>query len=298
MTRYEERTERWEFGEIAITCVVEAQTDHIPPEFFYPTATAAEVASHEWVVPTWADEAGNIGLRVQALVIETPTRRVLVDPCVGNGKQLSLPFWNNQSYPFLERFRDAGFDPADIDLVVHTHLHEDHIGWDTHRVGDEWVPTFVNARHLFVRPALEALQASERPDAESSMRETIGPLLSAGLVDLAEDPVDAPLELGEGISLVSTPGHTIGHVSLWITPAGSDERVLITGDFVHHPVQLSEPQWPESADLDRDLAEVTRRRMFAVAAATKAFVIGTHFPTVTAGRVVAHGDVWRFVGVD
>lgn len=298
MTRYEERTERWEFGEIAITCVVEAQTEHLPPEWFFPTATAAEVAAHEWVIPTWADEAGRIGLRVQALVIETPTRRILVDPCVGNGKHLSLPFWNDQSFPFLERFREAGFEPETIDLVLHTHLHEDHIGWDTQRVGDEWVPTFVNARHVFVRSALEAVRASQRPDAAFSLSETIDPIVHAGLADVVDEPIDAPLDLGEGLSLVATPGHMIGHVSLWIVPAGSSERILVTGDFVHHPVQLSEPEWPEAADHDVALAEATRRQMFAEAAATNAFVIGTHFPTVTAGRIVQHGDVWRFTPID
>ena len=293
-TRYEERSERWEFGEIAITCVVEAQTERIPPEFFFPAATAPAVAAHDWVVPTWADEQGRIGMRVQALVVETATRRILVDPCVGNGKSLSLPFWNDQSFPFLERFRDAGFDPASIDLVVHTHLHEDHIGWDTHRDGDRWVPTFPNARHVYVREALAAQRASQRPDAGNSLRESIDPIVDAGLADLIDDPTGAPHDLGEGLTLVATPGHMIGHVSLWIEPAGSDEPILVTGDFVHHPVQLSEPGWAEIADVDATQAQATRERMFAEAAARGAFVIGTHFPTEPAGRIVPHGRVWRF----
>jgi glyoxylase-like metal-dependent hydrolase (beta-lactamase superfamily II) len=297
-TRYEERSERWEFGEIAITCVVEAQTEHIPPELFFADATAERVAAHDWVSPTWADEHGRIGLRVQALVVETPTRRILVDPCVGNGKTLTLPFWNDQSFPFLERFHDAGFDPATIDVVLHTHLHEDHIGWDTHRVGGEWVATFPNARHVYVREALDALRASQRPDAEQSLRESIDPIIAAGLADLVDDPATAPLDLGEGLSLVATPGHMVAHVSLWIEPKDSSERVLITGDFVHHPVQLSEPDWAEVGDVDADLARTTRRRMFDEAAATRAFVIGTHFPTETAGRIVPHGDVWRFTPLD
>ena len=178
--------QRWRFGEITITSVVEAQTDGIPPEFFFPSATGAGVATHSWVVPTFADEQGRIGMRVQALVVDTPTRRILVDPCVGNGKTLSLPFWNDQDFPFLERFAAAGFAPETIDLVVHTHLHEDHVGWDTHRVNTSWVPTFRNARHLYVREALDALRRSERPDAQHTIAESIEPVIAAGLADLVD----------------------------------------------------------------------------------------------------------------
>jgi glyoxylase-like metal-dependent hydrolase (beta-lactamase superfamily II) len=294
-TRHEERTERWVFGEIAMTCIVEAQLDAIPPELFFPDASADAVVRHEWLTPTWADDRGYIGLRVQALVVETPTRRILVDPCVGNGKTLTLPFWNNQSFPFLERFSDAGFDPATIDVVVHTHLHEDHTGWDTRLVDGEWVPTFANARHLYVRAALDAHRSSTRPDAVSGLRESIDPIIDAGLADMIDDPVDAAFDLGEGLSLVSTPGHMVGHVSLWIEPTGSAEQILITGDFVHHPVQLSEPDWAEIGDLDPATARTTRRRMFAEAAERTAFVIGTHFPTEPAGRIVTDGNAWRFV---
>ncbi|MFN8023710.1 MAG: MBL fold metallo-hydrolase [Acidimicrobiales bacterium] len=292
--RPEERTQRWQFGEIAITCVVEAQTDGIPPEFFFPEATGEAVARHAWVVPTYADERGRIGMRVQTIVIDTPTRRVLVDPCVGNAKTLSLPFWNDQRFPLLDRMHDAGIEPSSIDLVVHTHLHEDHVGWDTHLVDGRWTPTFVNARHLYVREALDALRSSARPDGEHTLRESIDPVFEHGLAELVADPVDQPLDLGEGLRLISTPGHMTAHVSLTVDPSQSDERILVTGDFVHHPVQLSEPQWAEIADVDVELARATRRRMFADAAERQLFVIGTHFPTAPAGRVVADGEVWRF----
>src|SRR4051794_277031 len=122
-------TQRWRVGDTTITSVVEDEIAHIPPEFFFPAATAAAVATHPWVLDDYADPDGNITLRVQALVVETGSRRVLVDPCVGNFKDLLLPFWANQEWPFMERFTDAGFSPAGIDTVVHTHVHADHIGW-------------------------------------------------------------------------------------------------------------------------------------------------------------------------
>ncbi len=125
-------TQRWTVGGATITSVVEDEVAHIPPEFFFPAATAGAVAAHGWCVPDYADEDGNIPLRVQALIVEVGSRRVLVDPCVGNFKDLASPFWGNQNWPFMERFAEAGFTPDSIDTVVHTHVHPDHVGWDTH----------------------------------------------------------------------------------------------------------------------------------------------------------------------
>jgi len=123
----------WAIGDVRVTVVVESQTDHIPPEFFFPAASAEAVAQHDWLVPDFADDRGRIGLSVQAFVVETPTRTIVVDPCVGNGKTLEMPFWNDQQWPFWERFEEAGYSAAEVDAVVHTHLHADHVGWDTRR---------------------------------------------------------------------------------------------------------------------------------------------------------------------
>jgi glyoxylase-like metal-dependent hydrolase (beta-lactamase superfamily II) len=284
-------TQRWTVGDAVITSVVEEQTDHIPPEFFFPSATAAEVAAHDWVVPDFADADGNIGLRIQALVVELAGRRLLVDPCVGNGKTSSLFFWNDGNWPFLERLVAAGFDVDGIDTVVHTHLHADHVGWDTHRDGDDWVPTFTSARHLYTEASLDALRDPGGYDNADVLRESVQPILDAGLADLVPEDFD----LGDGLRLVPTGGHTPGHVSMWIESAG--EVGLISGDFVHHPVQCAEPEWAEVGDADEDAARATRRRMLTEAATTGALFIGTHFPNRPAGRVVADGDVWRFVPV-
>src|ERR1700730_11549975 len=119
-------TQRWSVGDATITSVVEGQIDHIPPEYFLPDATAAAVSAHEWLVPDFADERGRIGLRGQAFVIEDDGRRGMVDRCVGNGKTRALPMWNQQHWPFMERLAEAGFAPASIDTVIHTHLHPDH----------------------------------------------------------------------------------------------------------------------------------------------------------------------------
>ncbi len=283
--------QRWTVGDVVITSVVEAQTDHIPPELFFPDATAAQVATHDWVVPDFADADGNIGMRIQALVIEVAGRRLLVDPCVGNGKTLAMPFWHDQSWPFMERFEGAGFDIATIDTVVHTHLHADHVGWDTQRVDGAWVPTFESARHLYTEAALGALRDPGGYDNENVLRDSVQPILDAGLADMVAEDAD----LGDGLRLASTAGHTPGHVSIWIESQG--EVGLITGDILHHPVQCAETDWAEIGDADADEARATRRRVLHEAASTGALTIGTHFPTRPAGHVVVDGDAWRFVPV-
>lgn len=280
--------QRWTVGDTTITSVVEAETAHIPPEFFFTGIDAEAVREQPDLVPDFADADGNITLRVQALVIDQPGRRVLVDPCVGNAKQRALPFWHEQSFPFLERFAAAGFDAPSIDVVVHTHLHADHVGWDTHLVDSTWVPTFTGARHLYTAAEIEYLRTNPMP-GEDVYADSVGPIVDAGLADIVEPDTD----LGGGLRLESTPGHTPGHVSLWVESNG--ETALVSGDFVHHPAQLARPGWSEVGDDDAALAESTRRRMFAHAAEHEVLFIGTHFPTRPAGRIVAEGDAWKYV---
>ncbi len=283
-------TRSWTVGDTRITSVVEDETAHIPPEFFFPAGTAEGVAAHAWVLDggDWADADGNITLRVQALVIEAGHRTVLVDPCVGNGKTLALPFWNDQDWPFMDRFAAAGFAPERIDTVVHTHLHADHVGWDTHRDGDDWVPTFTSARYLYTHGELDFSNAMAGDAVET---ESVRPVFAAGLADVIADDAD----LGDGLRLEPSPGHTPGHVSLWVESGGA--RALISGDFLHHPVQCAEPDWAEVGDADEALARETRHRMLRIAAESGALFVGTHFAGRPAGRVVADGAVWRFLPV-
>ncbi len=281
-------SQRWQVGDVTITSILEDETFHIPPEFFFPDATGAEVAKHSWLVPDYADEHGNIGLRVQALVVQQGDRTLLVDPCVGNDKPRDLPFWNQMSWPFMERLTDAGFDAEGVDVVLHTHLHADHVGWGTHLVDGEWVPTFTNARHFYTERELEFCRSSEQPGLGGVYTDSVAPVIEAGLSEIIEEDAD----LGGGLTLEPTTGHTPGHVSLWIESAG--ERALISGDFMHHPVQCAEPQWAEIGDADIDQARDTRRRMLAKVAESGALMLGTHFTGNPAGRVVPDGDVWRF----
>ena len=283
--------QRWLVGDFTVTSVVEDEVHHIPPELFFPAARAEDVVRHGWLVPEFADPQGRVALRVQAFVIENRDQCILVDPCVGNGKKRAIPFWNERSWPFLERFAAAGFAPDAIDLVVHTHLHADHVGWDTRLQGGEWVPTFVNARHLYTQRELDWCRRGGSPGLEGVYGDSVAPIIDAGLAEIVAEDTD----LGGGLRLESTPGHTPGHVSLWIESAG--QVALVSGDILHHPVQCAELSIAEVGDEDVELAQATRRRMLTRAAESRALFLGTHFPTRPAGRIERTGEFFRFVPV-
>ena len=155
---------RWYIGDIAVTSVIEQSFDWSSPSFLFPNATNETVQRHSWLAPDYADSEGNINGSVQALVIDQAERRILVDPCVGSGRTRFLPSWHMQEFDFMDRFAAAGFAPSSVDLVLHTHLHADHVGWDTYLEDDVWTPTFPNARYLYVRDELEWHKESGDPD--------------------------------------------------------------------------------------------------------------------------------------
>ncbi len=278
----------WSIGEMKLTAVVEMEGP-VPPQAFFVEPTQEDIQRHRWLVPHYAKTDGRILLRIQALVLETGGRATIVDTCVGNDKQRALvPFWTNLQTPFLRRLAEAGFERTRVDTVIHTHLHADHVGWDTMLVGGAWVPTFPNARHLYTQRELDHWTAPEQRAVEDVHADSVAPILAAGLADIvAEDHEVAP-----GVTLEPSTGHTPGHVSVRLRSRGVE--AVFTGDLMHHPVQCSEPGWSEHGDWDADLARATRRRFLRAAAESGVLVIGTHFPSLPVGRVVADGAVWRF----
>jgi glyoxylase-like metal-dependent hydrolase (beta-lactamase superfamily II) len=182
----------------------------------------------------------------------------------------------------------AGFPPDSIDTVLCTHLHVDHVGWNTKLENGHWVPTFRRAEYLMGRVEYEHWSTvGDRPDMAHIMADSVKPIVDAGLVRFVE--TDA--RLSPEIHLVPTAGHTPGHVSVMIQSRG--EQAMITGDFAHHPCQMAHPEWSTTADSDADQGIATRRRMFAELAGSPTLVIGTHFAGATAGRIVRDGDAYR-----
>jgi glyoxylase-like metal-dependent hydrolase (beta-lactamase superfamily II) len=262
--------------------------------FILPQATYEEILPIGWLQPHFADERGRLKMSIHALVVETPDRRIVVDTCLGNDKQnRRIPTWNNLQGPFLADLAAAGYPRESIDTVLCTHLHVDHVGWNTMLVDGTngtktWVPTFPKARYLMGRIEFAHWQSQrERDDMAAIFADSVKPVHEAGLVDLVENDH----RVCDEISLVPTIGHTPGHVSVRIRSAG--EEALITGDFMHHPCQIARPDWSSTADSDPHQARRTRERMLKDLSERPVLVIGTHFAGATAGHIVRDGDVYR-----
>jgi len=285
----------FQVGDVKITRIVEMEAP-TRADFLFAAATADGILRHEWLRPDFAFDDGKLNICIQALVIESCGRRIVVDTCVGNDKVRSNPMWNKLQGAFLSDMESAGFPVDSIDTVVCTHLHVDHVGWNTRWTGVGWVPTFTQARYLFGRTEWE--HWSESTEAEDDdvaeervvVEDSVRPVVDAGLVDL----VESNHSLTDEVRLEPTPGHTPGHVSVRIRSRG--EEAVITGDLIHHPVQCAEIDWASRFDVDPDQARKTRRAFLSRCAEEGTRVLGTHFATPTAGRVVVDGPVFRFEG--
>ncbi len=277
---------RWQIGDVRITKIVELE---IPGSgtFVLPDAEPQNVIPIPWLVPHFATANGELVMSVHALVVESRGRRIVVDTCVGNDKERPVPDWNLRQGPFLEDLAEAGFPRETIDTVLCTHLHVDHVGWNTMKVGDRWLPTFPNARYLLGETEWAYWDKEPEDMFGSVMGDSVRPVLEACLADL----VQTDHEITDEVRLESTPGHTPGHVSVHITSRG--EEAVITGDLMHHPCQMARPEWASSFDYDAEQARATRVAFLQRYADTPVLIIGTHFAGPTAGHIVRDGGAYR-----
>lgn len=295
-------TDTWLIGDVRITRIMELKAERTP-DFGYTELTTEDILREDWLKPHFATEEGKLISCIQAFVVESEGRRIIVDTCVGNDKERGNPAWNMLAGPFLDDLRAAGHPAETIDTVLCTHLHVDHVGWNTMKQGDRWVPTFPNARYLFgrvewehwSREATEAIRG-DMPvdvvegvvDARRTNRDSVRPIVEAGLHELVETDHRVTGE----VRLEPTPGHTPGHVSVVIESGG--ERAVITGDLMHHPIQCAMPHVASRFDHDIKRARATREDFLRRYADGPVTVFGTHFAPPTAGRVISHDGGWRF----
>ncbi len=242
-------TASWTIGEVKLTRIVELSAERTP-ELGYRNLTTDEILAQSWLKPHFATEDGRLKSCIQAFVVETPSRRIIVDTCVGNDKPRNNEAWNALQGPFLDDLAAAGYPPDSVDTVLCTHLHVDHVGWNTRLQDGHWVPTFPNARYLFGREewahwsqeSAEVVAGDVETEVAANVIETaavnqdsIRPNIEAGTHEL----VESTHQICPEITLDPTPGHTPGHVSVVIESAGA--KAVITGDLMHHPIQVALP---------------------------------------------------------
>jgi glyoxylase-like metal-dependent hydrolase (beta-lactamase superfamily II) len=281
---------RWDVGDAAVIRVGELDATSAL-QGLIPDLDRADVSRASWLTPRYIDETGRLKGSVQAFVVLIAGKVIIVDPGVGNEKnRTAVPGWNDLHTDFLDRLASTGVQPSDVDYVVNTHLHFDHVGWHTRLVDGVWQPTFPAARYVMSANEFGYWQASPKHEIEDQLAgfaDSVAPVHDAGLVDLVSDDH----VVSDGVRIVPSPGHTPYHVSVVIESRG--QTAVITGDVMHHPCQIAHPEWASTADSDPEMGQRTRERMFAQLAGAPVLVIGTHFAGATAGRIVRDGAAYR-----
>ncbi|WP_405911542.1 MBL fold metallo-hydrolase [Streptomyces sp. NBC_00963] len=286
-------TPSWDVGDLTVRRIDEVRLPAPTGPWLLPGATPEVVAQAPWLQPDFADHDGILRLASHSFAFEVNGMRVLVDTGIGNGKQRANPAWDHLDTRYLERLTGAGFAPETVDLVILTHLHTDHVGWNTQSDGASWVPTFPHARYVSARAEWDYWAGADMEEARRQMfRDSVDPVEEAGLLDLVHVPYEGAV-IAPGVRLLPTPGHTPGQVAVELRSQG--EVALITGDCIHHPVQMLDPNLGSCVDIDPELAVRTRQRILGSLAGTRTLLLGSHFPPPTAGHVVAQGDSYRLV---
>ena len=275
---------KWQVGDVNVTQIVELTTASLGPHLL-PQATPEVLGAIPWM-QAFVDESSRLVLSIHSLVVESQGQTIMVDTCIGNDKVRNYPRWNMMQGDFLARFAAAGFSTDQIDTVLCTHMHVDHVGWNTRLVDGAWVPTFAQADYLFAEDEWNHWRVEEQ-EYGPVIEDSVQPIFDAGKAVL----VQPEHRVTDEVWLEPTPGHTPGHVSIHI--ASSGEEAVITGDMIHHPCQIKHADWSSLADHDADLAARTRHGFVSRYADRPVLIIGTHFAAPTAGRIVSDGDSYR-----
>ena len=279
-------------GEAEIRAVTEFLGPAFSPVRLFPGLAPELIDRHlDWLAPEhYCVQRRRLVMGTHSWVIRTPHHVAIVDTCVGNHKNRpGTPGFHQLDEPWLERLAQAGVHPDEVDFVFCTHLHADHVGWNTRRVDGRWQPTFAHARILCSRTELAAAEraaAADRPgtDDRALWLDSVLPVLQAGSLQA----VDGVFELDDGLRLEPAPGHTDGNAVVWLDSAG--QSALFAGDVCHHPLQVFHPELNSVFCADPPQATATRRRLLQACEAAGARMMPAHWAGPLAGRIVTGPD--------
>jgi glyoxylase-like metal-dependent hydrolase (beta-lactamase superfamily II) len=284
-------------GGVTVQRIVEQVGPFFDAKTFFPSLTDAIMAENRsWLEPRYFEPGtGKIILMIQSYLVRTPHHTILIDSCVGNDKERpNRPHWHKRrSDTYQKNLAAAGVNVADIDYVMCTHLHVDHVGWNTRFDNGHWVPTFPNAKYVMSRRELEywTERFAKEPNACPWIGDSIIPIVESHKTEL----VGSDHVLSDLVSLMPTPGHTIDHYSVCLGKSGRD--AIISGDLVHSPIQVRYPEIGMFSDYDSAQGAATRRKVFAEICDTSTLLCTTHFNAPSCGRITGWGDGFRFIEV-
>jgi glyoxylase-like metal-dependent hydrolase (beta-lactamase superfamily II) len=291
------------FGDVTVDRLVEMEAPGFHPSFFLPDATDEAIAAQsDWLFPHFLHaSSGRMIQSVHTYVIRTAHHTILVDTCIGNDKpRASTPPWNGLQTPWLDNLAAMGVAPEEVDFVMCTHLHVDHVGWNTKLLDGRWVPTFPNAKYLFEKTEYEHWAQGEGDEDEvqgpgandGCFVDSVLPVMAAGQAVL----VDGDHALDDQMWLNPTPGHSPGHVCMNLSAGGRD--AVFIGDLLHHAVQVAHPEWNSRFCWNDEMSRATRQKFVHDRADTDTLILAAHFPSPTAGRIVSNGERCKFAPLE
>ena len=280
-------------GNITIHRIVEQEGPFFEMLKFFPALTKEVLEENRsWLQPKYMSAKDELMLCIQSYLVQTPHHNILIDTCVGNHKpRPARPFWNMmKSDRFEKGLAATGVGIDDIDFVMCTHLHVDHVGWNTRLENGRWVPTFPKARYVFADRELEYWTKRQKDDPAACpwVTDSVLPIVAANRVDI----VKSQHAFNDLVTLIPTPGHTIDHYSVQVGKPGAD--AVITGDMIHSPLQARYPEFGMMSDYDSEQAGQSRRELFGRFCDTSTLMCTAHFPSPSAGRFVRWRDAFDF----
>lgn len=290
-------TNSFTVGRATVTKVQELTLSNFTPAALFPDWDPGAIAKKpDWLLPGTMDASQeHVLMSVHSWLVQEPGRTILIDTGVGNGKPRPYaPFFDRLNNPFIERLQEKGVAPTDIDYVLLTHLHVDHVGWNTRLQGDRWIPTFPNARYVFSRVEHEYFTDPKNHTERNRtsfrvQQDSIDPIIEAGLADQIE--IDGSESI-DGFTFYLTPGHSVQHASIGFR--SGKNFALFLGDLLHWPVEVYRPDWNTVFDAFPEEARKSREWALNFADENQATIFTSHFPVSSAGKIVREGSGFRW----
>lgn len=278
---------KYAVGDLTIHRIIEQEATFLPALDMLPSLTAEVLAENRsWMREAKAlDDDDVLLLCFQSYVIKTPHHTILVDSCIGNDKPRPRPKWNMKTDDtYLRGLAAAGFAVDEIDFVMCTHLHVDHVGWNTRLENGRWVPTFPKARYVFAQREFDYWSEQNAKAEVAPFADSVLPLVEARRHEI----VGNDHQIGDHVRILPTPGHTPGHVAFTFG-RGKDDAVF-SGDLMHSPIQTLYPEMSVKFDVDQAQAATTRRSFLERYCDTDTLCCTAHFPSPSVGKIKRKGN--------
>jgi glyoxylase-like metal-dependent hydrolase (beta-lactamase superfamily II) len=284
---------QWDFGNVSLTRIVESEGPLLSPFELLPDCTPDHISENlPWLAPRFYDpQAQLLVVAIQSFLIRIAGKTILVDACSGNHKDRRRPFFHRREWDWLQKLEAAGVRPEDIDIVMCSHLHVDHVGWNTRLENGRWVPTFPNARYLISKREWEYWRSHagvmSLGRTGDFISDSVVPIVERGQADLIDDRHG----VCDCIDVEPAHGHTPGQFIVRLSAAG--QEAILSADLMHTPLQLRYPQWSTNFCVDPDLARRTRED-FLSRHCNGPLVFPAHFPGPCGGRIIRDGSHYFF----